>query len=89
MEDLIKMVTVRHRVINEGNDERYRQFIHEVAFKVRDLEQQYKKLAENFQRSLMIYFSPLLKSILELMSWLHFVILVQAYPQFQILYLIS
>jgi phenolic acid decarboxylase len=40
MEDLVKMITVK----NLGIDNR--QFIHEVACKVHELEEQYKKLAE-------------------------------------------
>jgi hypothetical protein len=52
VEDLINIVMVRHPEIDEGNGEMYRQFIHEVACKVRDLEQQYKKLAEKLPAKL-------------------------------------
>ncbi len=38
VEDLIKMITVKHPGVDEGNGVMYHQFIHEVACKVRDLE---------------------------------------------------
>jgi hypothetical protein len=45
MEDLVKIITVNHPGVDEGNCAMYRQFTHEVACKVCELEQQYKKLA--------------------------------------------
>lgn len=38
VEDLIKMITVKHPGVDEGNGVMYRKFIHVVACKVRDLE---------------------------------------------------
>ena len=61
VEDLIKMITVKHPGVDEGNGVMYRQFIHEVACKVRDLEQQYKKLAEKLPAKLDDIFEPTIK----------------------------
>jgi hypothetical protein len=55
------MVTVRHLGVDECTDERHRQFIHEVACKVRDLEQQYKKLAEKLPAKLDDIFEATIK----------------------------
>jgi uncharacterized UPF0146 family protein len=58
MEDLVKMIIVNNPRIDQGNSTMYRQFIHEVACKVRELEQQYKKLAKNLPTKLDDIFEP-------------------------------
>ena len=47
MEYLVKMIAVKNPRIDEGNGTMYHQFIHEIACKARELEQQYKKQLKN------------------------------------------
>jgi hypothetical protein len=61
MEDLVKMITVKHPGVDEGNGTMYSQFVHEVACRVRELEQQYKKLAEKLPAKLDDIFEPTIK----------------------------
>jgi hypothetical protein len=59
------MITKNPR-IDQGKNTMYRQFIHEVACKVREIEEQYKKLAEKLSANkLDDIFYPTIKIILE------------------------
>jgi hypothetical protein len=46
MEDLVKIITLKNPTIEGGSEAVYQQFINQVAIKVRQLEEEYKKLAE-------------------------------------------
>jgi len=46
VEDLVKMITLKNLGIEGGNEAMYQQFINQVAMKVRELENDYKKLSE-------------------------------------------
>ena len=61
MEDLIKMITVKNLGIEGGNEAIYQQFINEVAIKVRELEMDYRKLAEKLSAKLDDIFEPTIK----------------------------
>jgi hypothetical protein len=62
VEDLIKMITVKNPGIKVGNKTIYRQFITEVAMKVRELESDYKKLAEKLPAKFDDIIEPTIKT---------------------------
>ena len=66
-EDLVKRITLQIPVVEGGDEAMYQHFINQVVIKVRELENEYKKLLENYLLSLVIYLSVLLKFILGLM----------------------
>ena len=48
IEDLVKIIKMKNPGMEEGNKAAYQQFINQVALTVRELEQDYNKLAENY-----------------------------------------
>ena len=61
VEDLIKIITVKNPGIKEGDETIYRRFINEVAIKARELEADYRKLAEKLPAKLDDIFEPTIK----------------------------
>jgi len=62
IEDLVKMITMKNPGMEEGNKEAYQQFINQVALKVRELEQDYNKLAGKLAAKLEDIFEPTIKT---------------------------
>src|SRR3954465_11792435 len=61
VEDLIKRINVKIPV-SEGNEEAmYQYFVNQVAIKVRELEEEYKKIAEKLPIKLDDIFEPTIK----------------------------
>jgi hypothetical protein len=48
IEDLVKLVTMKNPGIEGGEEAVYKSFINQVAVRVRELENNYKRLSENF-----------------------------------------
>ena len=60
-EDQVKMITVKNHGIEGGDDAMYQQFIHQVACKVHELEDQYNKLAKKLPAKLDDIFEPTIR----------------------------
>ena len=61
IEDLVKRISIKI-LVSEGNGEAmYQHFINQVAIKVRDLEEEYKKIAEKLPVKLDDIFEPTIK----------------------------
>ena len=52
VEDLVRMITLKNPGIERGNEAMYQNFINQVAMKVRELENDYKKLSEKLPAKL-------------------------------------
>ena len=67
VEDLVKRITLKIPIIKGGDEAMYQHFINQVAIKVRELENEYKKIAEKMSAKLDDIFEPTIKIMLELM----------------------
>ena len=61
VEDLVRMITLKNAGIERGNEAMYQNFINQVAMKVRELENNYKKLSEKLPAKLDDIFEPTVK----------------------------
>ena len=61
VEDLVKLITLKNPGIEGGNEAIYQSFINQVAIKVRELENDYKKLSEKLPAKLDDIFEPTVK----------------------------
>ena len=61
IEDLVKLVTMKSPGIEKGEEVSYKDFINQVAIKVRELENDYKKLSEKIPAKLDDIFEPTIK----------------------------
>ena len=48
VEDLVKRITLKTTELEGGDEAIYQHFINQVAIKVRELEDEYKKISENY-----------------------------------------
>jgi hypothetical protein len=61
MEDLVKIITLKNPTIEGGSEAVYQQFINQIAIKVVDLEDGYKKLSEKLPAKQEDIFEPTIK----------------------------
>jgi hypothetical protein len=61
MEDLVKIITLKNPTIEGGSEAVYQQFINQIAIKVVDLEDGYKKLSDKLPAKQEDIFEPTIK----------------------------
>ena len=61
IEDLVKRINVKIPVSEGNNEAMYQHFVDQVAIKVRELEEEYKKIAEKLPVKLDDIFEPTIK----------------------------
>jgi hypothetical protein len=61
VEDLVRMITLKNPGIEGGNEAMYQNFLNQVAIKVRELENDYRKLSEKLPAKLDDIFEPTIK----------------------------
>ena len=61
VEDLVKMVSMKSPSIEGGNEAAYKEFINQVAYRVRELELEYRKLSEKLPAKQEDIFEPTIK----------------------------
>jgi hypothetical protein len=61
MEDLVKIITLKNPTFEGSSEAMYQQFINQVAMKVRELENEYKKLSEKLPTKQEYIFEPTIR----------------------------
>ena len=61
VEDLVRMITLKNPYIEGGNEAMYQNFLNQVAMKVRELENDFRKLSEKLPAKLDDIFEPTIK----------------------------